>query len=333
MGEDKSTGNKDLIHGMSIHGVEVDGALGPEDMRQRDAEELYNAAMDVTSLPGMCSLVGSVHLSEDMQGATEMAATLLSTAIGKRAQIHDSLWKTQKRHALGQVKDEKTLLGFVKSVADARRPAWEQQEHALQVFLRARRYDEEYIQEYVRSGPLAMLTNSSFGYYMEMLNTARQLVYDHPGNWGGGPAKALLEFHSKKLLEIRMFSLSRKMLILKTYTYLRDAAKQGFYDNRMNEALWRQILLGEHGENRGEQTGNDGTPTKESTAEPKLCSQCKNKRLHLLLHVRHQRSVCPFRDQTPREAKSLARRAVTLVDEDPELEGGIQEAVKRVLRA
>lgn len=67
-GEDKSTGDKDLIYGMSIHGTEIEAALGPEDMRLRDADELFNAAMDVTSLPGMFGSVGGVQFSDDMQG-------------------------------------------------------------------------------------------------------------------------------------------------------------------------------------------------------------------------------------------------------------------------
>ena len=50
VGEDKYVGNKDLIHGLSVHGTEIDATLGLEDMRQRDADELYNAAMDITSL-------------------------------------------------------------------------------------------------------------------------------------------------------------------------------------------------------------------------------------------------------------------------------------------
>lgn len=93
--EDKSIRDKDLIHGMSVHGIEIDRALGPEDMRQKDAEELYNAA-----LPGMFGSVGGAQLADDRQGATEMAASLLSTAIGKKAQImtpsgkprRDTLW-------------------------------------------------------------------------------------------------------------------------------------------------------------------------------------------------------------------------------------------------
>ena len=171
------------------------------------------------------------------------------------------------------MKDVKTLFSFVKSVSGSKRPAADQQEHALQVFLRARRYSEEYILEYVRTGFLKHITMASFGFYSEMLNTARQLAYDHAVKRESGPAKAMLEFHSKKLLEIRMYALTRKMLILRRSTYLRDASRQGFYDNRMNEALWKQVLVtGDIADNSGDQ--GEASENRGKDTESKNCSQC-----------------------------------------------------------
>jgi hypothetical protein len=50
------------------------------------------------------------------------ARTLLSTAIGRKAQIHDSFWKTLKRHAMLQIKALSSLFSFVKAVSKAERP-------------------------------------------------------------------------------------------------------------------------------------------------------------------------------------------------------------------
>jgi hypothetical protein len=81
---------------MSITGTEVDKALGPKDWRSKDTVELYNAAVDITALPGM---LGSQHAlsetSEDASNTTKMAATIIASAMGGRSrhtQIHDSLW-------------------------------------------------------------------------------------------------------------------------------------------------------------------------------------------------------------------------------------------------
>ena len=142
----------------------------------------------------------------------------------------------------------------------------------------------------------------------------------------------MLEFHSKKLLEIRMFALTRKMLILRTYTYLRDASKQGFYDNRMHEALWKQVTQ-ISGDPTDSGTEREPSNPKDPSGEPKMCSLCKNKRLHQLLRVKHVRSSCPFRDTPPKEAKNHARKALNLYDGETDMEGGIQEAVRRVLES
>jgi hypothetical protein len=176
---------------------------------------------------------GGGELYDKAQRTTEMAATLLSTVIGKRAQIHDSLWKTLKRHAMGQVKDIKSLFKFVKCVSKSFEPAFKQQENALQVFMLPRNYDDYAIDDYTQNGFLPRLTGASFWYYSSLLSNVRQLAYDHPAFWERGPAQAMLEFHSEQLLQIRQNSLTRKALILQTYTYLRDANAKGFYHKSM----------------------------------------------------------------------------------------------------
>lgn len=84
--------------------MEADEVAGPADMWRKNAvEELYSAAVDVPSLPGMfnsgMSRGGSEELYKEALQTTQFAATLLLNAIGKRAQVHDSLWKTTKRHS------------------------------------------------------------------------------------------------------------------------------------------------------------------------------------------------------------------------------------------
>jgi hypothetical protein len=51
----------------------------------------------------------------------------------------------------------------------------------------------------------------------------------------------MLQFHSDRLLQIRQNALSRKALILQTYTYLRDASAKSFYHESMTESLWDRL--------------------------------------------------------------------------------------------
>jgi hypothetical protein len=102
-----------------------------------------------------------------------MAATLLSTAIRWKAQIHDSLWKTQERHAMQQIKASDSLFAFVKAVSKAESPAFEQQENAIQIFMLARQYDPEDIANYTQNGFLPRLTCATFRYYSALISHIR----------------------------------------------------------------------------------------------------------------------------------------------------------------
>jgi hypothetical protein len=229
---------------MAINGMEIDAAAGPPDMRRRDSSDLFGAAVDVTSLPGMFSngTNGNKESYDEAQRTTEMAATLLSTAIGKRAQIHNLLWKTLKRHALQQIKGESSLFTFVKAVGKAEGLAFKQQENGFQLFMYNRHYDTDVMDEYIQHGFLPRLTHASFRYYENMLSTVRQLAFDHAGQtWEKGPAQAMLQFHSNRLLQIRSHALTQKSLVLQTYCYLRDAAAKSFYHESMTEALWNRF--------------------------------------------------------------------------------------------
>jgi hypothetical protein len=62
----------------------------------------------------------------------------------------------------------------------------------------------------------------AFKNFFDLADAIHQLAYGHP-QWEGGSARAMLAFHSEKLMEIRQFAVSRKQLILQVYTYLRDS--------------------------------------------------------------------------------------------------------------
>jgi hypothetical protein len=55
--------------------------------------------------------------------------------------------------------------------------------------------------------------------------------------------KAMLAYHSFNLLQVRRHVLSQKMLILRTYLYLRDAKAKAFYHEYMTKGLWDHAAL------------------------------------------------------------------------------------------
>jgi hypothetical protein len=330
-GSDPSVGDKKRIFGLSINGREIDASAGPPNMRDKDAAELYCAAVDVTSLPGMfgSSGVGADELYDKAQRTTEMAATLLSTAIGKKAQIHDSLWKTAKRHSMGTIKSVEILFKFVKGVGKAEKPAFEQQENAIQVFMLSRHYDDDTISEYCQSGFLPRLTLASYRYYNNMLSIIRQLAFDHPTFWDQGPARAMLEFHSERLLQIRQNSLTRKALVLQTYVYLRDASAKAYYHESMTESLWDRlaIMAKSHEEvDSGKGGGGAGGGKGDDDKRAVRCSHCRSSKLHVLAKVRPTKQLCPLKDVSQKKAKLVAKAAVEKWEKSP-TEGGFKAAL------
>jgi hypothetical protein len=330
-GSDPSVGDRKRIFDLSINGSEIDAAAGPPHMRSKDATELYSAAVDVTSLPGMFSFAGrngTDELYDEAQRTTEMAATLLSTAIGKKAQIHDSLWKTSKRHSMGTVKSMESLFKFVKSVGKSERPSFEQQENAIQVFMLSRHYDDGAITDYSQNGFLPRITQASFRYYGNMLSIIRQLAFDHPDFWEQGPAKAMLDFHSERLLQIRQNALTRKALILQTYTYLRDSYSKGFYHESMTESLWDRLALlsSAHSTDNGKGAGVGGNrvaATASGGDKTPRCSHCRFPKLHEVAKVRPSKMVCPVKDLSQKKARAIAKLAVEKWEKAPAA-GGFQ---------
>jgi hypothetical protein len=147
----------------------------------------------------------------------------------------------------------------------------------------------------------------SFRSFFDLADDIRQLAFDHL-QWEGGPAKAMLSFHSDKLMEIRQHTVSRKQLILQTYTYLRDAQAKDFYHESMAGAIWERI-----GDLTAPST-NEGAGRGPETR----CGWCSHKDLHQLFNVAGQRAVCPIKDVTPKaKAKEAAKWIVDQKRADP----------------
>jgi hypothetical protein len=323
---DVSKGQKNYVFEKDVTGTAIDKVIGPEGLSAKDADQLYNLAVDVASLPGMYISRQDNNVDEDAEATrtTQMAATLLATAINKRAQIHDSLWKTRSRHGLKDVKDEASFFELVQSVGKAEKHAFEHQEICLRGLLAKRHYDQRSVDNYVQHGLLLRITRDSFQYYKDLLNHARELQYRHKGVWEGGPAESMISYHSKELYAIRLYAPSKKVLVLRTYTYLRDVKAKSFYDESMTEALWdrfaalskAQQLAGTMQESEEDKLA-DGRPKGGGRVASPVCSHCKSKTLHTMFGAAPYKRSCPLKDQ----GDAIARRMVGVIikkhEEDP----------------
>jgi hypothetical protein len=290
---DRSTGNPKKAFGMSINGTAIDEAICPDQMRVGDQSQMYTAAVDVTSLPGgwNTNKGGSEDLYAETQQLAHLTSTILaSTGKARGMEVTDTTWNSMNRHSLGKVKNRDSLFEFVKKLRKSQEAAFNQQSNLVQHFLAKRNYSEKYAEEYCRSSLLARITALSYTYFFALGDAARQSAHDYP-DWGAGPAKAMISFHSEKLIEIRQFAVSRKQLILQVYTYLRDAQAKSFYHESMSGALWERI---------SDLTVLSAGQIGGGAAEASRCAWCNNRDFHKLLNIEARKDLCPFRSQTDR---------------------------------
>jgi hypothetical protein len=284
--KDTSTGDSQMIYNMSINGMKIDRAVAPDSMRRSDRGDMYTAAVDVTSLPGGWNSNKGVseELFQESQKIAQLTSTILaSTNKLKGMEVQDTSWNSTIRHSLGRVKNRDDLFEFVKKLRKSKDAAFKQETNLIQNYMYQRQYTGAFIREYVQSSLLCLISARSYRSFFELGDAIRQLAFDYP-NWESGPAKAMLTFHSEKLIEIRQFAVSRKQLILQVYTYLRDAQAKAFYHESMSGAIWERIA---------------SIPTVPSNGgggpESSRCSYCNSKELHKLFNVLGQRDLCPVK--------------------------------------
>jgi hypothetical protein len=309
--DDPSTGDPQRIYGMSINGVKIDEAVAPNSMRRTDRGSMYNACVDVTSLPGGWN--SNKGVSEELFNESQKIAQLTSTILAstnkvKGMEIQDTSWNSTIRHSLGKVKNREDLFEFVRKLRKSKKAAFKQEGNLIQHYLYQRHYNGTYIREYVRSSLLGVLSARSFRFFFDLADALRQLAFDHP-HWEGGPALAMLRFHSEKLMEIRQFSVSRKQLILQVYTYLRDAQAKDFYHESMAGAIWERI--GNLSSSPTPNGNGGGSP------EATRCGLCNNKELHKLFNVPGQKSLCPLKGVARLKVKEAAQWVVDERRSDP----------------
>lgn len=218
------------IYGMNINGTEIDKALAPDGMTRTDWESIYNAGVDVPSLPGgwnpsKATSQQKEEIRVEAQRMADLTATLLATVHGKvgQVEIQHTSFGSGSRHMLGKIKDKEGIFLFAKKLMSSREDAFRYQDDLLEHFLLARHYPEQDVEDYLQAGGLPHLIRTTFNNFYDLACHIRQLAFDHQ-KWTHSAAQAMLEFHSEKLLSIRKMAPSRKLLLLRTYIHLQDSA-------------------------------------------------------------------------------------------------------------
>ena len=110
--------------------------------------------------------------------------------------------------------------------------------------------------------------------------------------------------------------MSRKMLVLRTYVYLRDADAKGFYHETMTKNLWNRMAqltlqAGMPGPSGGEPAPIIPAVPKKVEGAPR-CSHCRNSTVHNLLGIKPIKTVRVFLTLPQVYARKAASESLSL---------------------
>jgi hypothetical protein len=333
-GVDPSTKDKKKLFGLSISGEEIDKAIAPQGFPKKEREVLFELAVDTASLPGMYISKQMLDVFGDLEDAnsdraTEMAATMLTAGLGRKSNFRDTMWKQPRKHGLRTIKDRASFFSLASAISKSKEPAFDQQDTRLRSLMASHGYDEEAIEDYLQRGLLVRITRDTFSFYQELITAGREAHLDFNASgdmqWEGGRGEALINHHSQKLLDIRTFAPDRRCLILQTYTYLRDAAKDSFNTPDMAMAMWSQLsqLQAElsnlvPGSTAGK-PGGGTPPAAPGGLESHKCAHCRCTPLHKALKAGPGKRHCPFAKKGYLDARALGKAAIEKMKKDPKL--------------
>jgi hypothetical protein len=165
---------------------------------------------------------------------------------------------------------------------------------------------------YVASGLLPRIIQRLLATYYELYLHFQRLVAQNPDpNHFKDFTLLHIQHHARQLRQIRMYATRRSTMILRSYTYLRDARAKGFTDVKLIGLITNKLqdLTLQLAETR--LLGNDGGKVK----PPKewACPHC-----HSELHEGGS-TACVLKDFKTKVARRIAKEAEKKIKEEPEV--------------
>ena len=334
---DPSNGAKEKIFGTAIDGRQMDKKISPPDLDSDATLELYDMAPDIASLPGKHSIVsGEYGLGEQGDQINLVDAfqqTFLKGAVERVVQ-RDRYFNKSTRNAFSEIKNEDCLRDFINNLDECREAVFNRFDRGITQFMLLRRYSSEEIEIYQETGGLPQIIRKTFQLYKSLLETI-YTEFRKAETYERGLASALVKHHSKELLKVRTYALTKKDVLLRTYTYLRDASTTDFHSHKVQKYLWERLeecqalatnaLWTDPADSalpaakavQMVMPAQAATPVLRSAA--RRCSHCSSARLHALClpAVGPSRTACPFRALPPVRARKVRAAVIAAFDKDP----------------
>jgi hypothetical protein len=277
-GPDTSKDKAELF-GVKINTIgKMDTFMLPRNTADRvTAEAMYDCASDILALPGQYRRGDDGEYGED--GST---AALVAMVRGQRDTGLHLTYRSNSNNGLRQIKSKDDLYEAMETVPDAWEDLETSQRSQFINILDRSGYDADYIDLYLQTGMLPRIVRDTYTYYVGLLNTVNSHANGIPDEaWNYSLAGKMLAIHRDRLASIRRQSSNYREMILRNYTYLREAHSNKYYDARLNRELWKsqyglQGAISAPGTSGGGGGGGGGG----ATSTTPTCPCCKRKAAH-----------------------------------------------------
>jgi hypothetical protein len=288
LGKDPSKGR--TIYGVGIHCEPVIAAfVCPPGVDTDVQRALVDAAIDVMGLPG--PLRSDTGWEEVVQAfERHMLYIHKGTVLSPFRAPRDIFWRSTSRVQMATMTSKAMLVEKISELNEVQEMVFANCKGQFHSILHHAGWDTQSIEMWLFSGLLPRILEKTFDFYLQLLHHALTMTCSQP--W---PRVAFfLSFHARKLALIRTLAPTRLQCLLQNYTYLRDMAADQFASLAYHNALLSQM--------------ND-------IVKPRVrCSHCRS-----TLHLGDTR-CCPWKDETPNQAKRNSQRAAALMAKDRSLD-------------
>jgi hypothetical protein len=232
VGPDTSIGKPMEVHGTLIQvETEILQILCPKGMTNAAKKELMEASPDVLSLPGK---LGSA--TNDTAEVMDQFAGGVNDITNQRAartgvQSRDMQWKGATRNALDKIKTAEDLSEAAEEISSQSDSVYQSFEGSVREILYNQGWAKADVDLYLAAGLLPRIVQRTLFLYYELYSYFQKLVNKNPDPEHFKSFILLhVTYHASQLRNIRTYSTRRGLMILRSYTYLRDAKAKGFTD-------------------------------------------------------------------------------------------------------
>jgi hypothetical protein len=299
-GPDPSVGKPNEIHNTSIQvESEVLELLCPKGVTAQTRRDLMDAAPDVLSLPGKLgsTINDSSEMWDQFAGAVNEMAEQQTVRAG--TQVRDTQWRGAPCNALDKIKTMDDVFDAAEAIGNQSDKVMTSFEASIQEILYTQGWAKDDVELYVASGPLPRIIQRTMALYYELYLHFQKLIAQNPDHTHFKEFTLLhMKYHARQLRQIRLYAARRSQMVLRSYTYLRDAKAKAFNYIRLVGEITQKLQEMTHQLSEHHMEKPTAKPPKEWA-----CAHC-----HSELHTGGM-ATCPLTDFKAKTARRLAKEA------------------------